>query len=236
MIGIYKITSPTKKIYIGQSIDIEKRFKNYEKLRCKGQTILYRSLKKYGFEKHKFEIICECSIEELNELERYYQDAFSAISKNGLNCSLTKSSDRSGEMSKESRKKMSDSQKGKKQSEETILKRIISNKGKKRTEEMRNRISIANKGKKRTEEMRNRISEENNHKTKIILNTETGIFYYGSRLAANSININAGTLRRYLIGIKNNIPFVATSLEEPTLVLFIISAIDKAPFAIKATF
>ena len=35
MIGIYKITSPTKRIYIGQSINIEKRFKSYEKLNCK---------------------------------------------------------------------------------------------------------------------------------------------------------------------------------------------------------
>ena len=54
MIGIYKITSPTNKIYIGQSIDIENRFTKYKSLDCKNQVRLYNSLKKYGFDKHKF--------------------------------------------------------------------------------------------------------------------------------------------------------------------------------------
>ena len=48
--GIYKITSPSKKIYIGQSVDIIGRWNLYKKLRCKNQTYLYYSLKKYGFE------------------------------------------------------------------------------------------------------------------------------------------------------------------------------------------
>ena len=48
-IGIYKIVSPSEKIYIGQSINIEKRWeKNYKTLKCKTQTKLYNSLKKYG--------------------------------------------------------------------------------------------------------------------------------------------------------------------------------------------
>jgi predicted GIY-YIG superfamily endonuclease len=44
MIGIYKITSPTNKVYIGQSLDIEKRFVNYKGLFCKQQTKLYNCL------------------------------------------------------------------------------------------------------------------------------------------------------------------------------------------------
>ena len=35
--GIYKITSPSGKIYIGQSINIKSRWKYYEKLRCNKQ-------------------------------------------------------------------------------------------------------------------------------------------------------------------------------------------------------
>jgi len=35
MIGIYKITSPSNKVYIGQSINIEKRFKSYKRYDCK---------------------------------------------------------------------------------------------------------------------------------------------------------------------------------------------------------
>lgn len=113
MIGIYKITSPSKKVYIGQSIDIEKRWKDYKKLRCKAQTKLYNSIKKHGADKHKFDVIIECDESELNEKERYYQDLYSCIGSNGLNCSLTISSDRSGAMSDESKLKMSLAQKGK---------------------------------------------------------------------------------------------------------------------------
>lgn len=67
MIGIYKIISPSGKIYIGQSIDIDRRIYDYILLRCKAQTILYNSLKKHGFNNHVFEIIEECDIDKLNE-------------------------------------------------------------------------------------------------------------------------------------------------------------------------
>ncbi len=95
-------------------MDIDKRFNEYRFLRCKSQTKLYNSLKKYGYEKHKFEIITTCEVKQLNELERYYQDCYNAISKNGLNCILTKASDRRGEISDETRKKLSILRKGNK--------------------------------------------------------------------------------------------------------------------------
>ena len=112
MIGIYKITSPTKKIYIGQSINIEKRFKHYKSLRCKSQTKLYNSFLKYGYNNHVFEIIEECEISELNTRERYYQEIYNCI-ENGLNCVFVKTNDLSGLMSEESKIKMSISQTGK---------------------------------------------------------------------------------------------------------------------------
>jgi group I intron endonuclease len=77
MVGIYKITSPNKKIYIGQSINIEKRFKWY--LRLYGPNIqpkIYNSLKKYGPENHIFEVIEECEMYKLVEREIYYKNLF----------------------------------------------------------------------------------------------------------------------------------------------------------------
>ena len=56
-IGIYKITSPTGKIYIGQSIDIEKRSKTYKNGHSKNQPALNKSYKKHVFSKHTIEII-----------------------------------------------------------------------------------------------------------------------------------------------------------------------------------
>ena len=90
MIGIYKITSPIGKIYIGQSIHIEKRIAGYKRLSCKGQSLLYESLIKFGVQNHSFKIICECEISELNLKEIYYINLYSAIGKNGLNLKTVK--------------------------------------------------------------------------------------------------------------------------------------------------
>ena len=41
-IGIYKITNPKNKIYIGKSKNIEKRFESYKKIQhCKQQVAPY---------------------------------------------------------------------------------------------------------------------------------------------------------------------------------------------------
>lgn len=197
MIGIYKITSPSKKIYIGQSIDIKSRFSGYKRLECKKQTILYRSFKKHGVDNHKFEVLCECNIEELNEKERYYQDLYSATGYNGLNCRLTKSSDKSGENRPESKKRISESKKGVtpwnkgkkglyKTSEETKKKISDSTKGeknhmfgKKLSEHVKSKITRL--GYKHSEESKIKISrgvkgkllgvpKSEEHKAKTILN------------------------------------------------------------------
>lgn len=76
MIGIYKITSPTNKVYIGQSLNINKRKKEYMRLSIKDQPKIFNSLKKYGWEAHKFEILEECTLEQLNEQEIYHKQQF----------------------------------------------------------------------------------------------------------------------------------------------------------------
>ena len=59
MIGIYKITNPNNKVYIGQSRNIRRRFSAYKRLECKKQVKLFNSLNKYGVINHKFEVIIE---------------------------------------------------------------------------------------------------------------------------------------------------------------------------------
>jgi group I intron endonuclease len=80
LIGIYKITSPSGKIYIGQSWDIEQRKKTYNNGNVPNQRLLYHSLRKYGFENHKFEIIhafCnEIAQDVLDKYERYYWNVY----------------------------------------------------------------------------------------------------------------------------------------------------------------
>lgn len=85
MIGIYKIISPSNKIYIGQSINIKQRKQSYSYFNSYKKSIgpkLFNSLKKYSFENHIFEIIEECSIEQLNEREIYWKKYYLNILNN----------------------------------------------------------------------------------------------------------------------------------------------------------
>ncbi len=152
MIGIYKITNPKGRVYIGQSIDIEKRFAIYTRMsQVKGQAKLHYSLQKYGYSEHIFEVVEECGVEQLNDRERHWQEFYNVLGE-GLNCRFTSTEDKSGYMSEESRVKMSASRTGMKPSEETIAKMRVAQKGIKRgplSEEHRAKISAANKGKKR---------------------------------------------------------------------------------------
>jgi len=172
MIGIYKITSPTGKIYIGQTVNDKARLRHYRTHNCKGQKALYASLQKYHFKNHTFEIIEECEVEILNDRERYWQDHYDSAGRNGLNCRVTKSSDKSGYFSEETKKKMSESAKVKIFTEEHRKKIGDFSRGKKRpdiSERQRGRkfppgtfkkgIENANYGRKHTEESRKKMSE-----------------------------------------------------------------------------
>ena len=82
MIGIYKITNPKGKIYIGQSMHIEKRWERYKYNNSNKQTKLFNSFKKYGYENHTFEILEECNLEQLNEKETYWKQFYLNILNN----------------------------------------------------------------------------------------------------------------------------------------------------------
>lgn len=70
MIGIYKITNlKTGESYIGQSIDIDKRFKKHI---SSSDTDVSRAIKEYGIDNFKFEVLEECKKEELDSKEDYY--------------------------------------------------------------------------------------------------------------------------------------------------------------------
>lgn len=55
--GVYKITSPSGKVYIGESKNIYNRWRQYKWLQTDGQAYLHNSLNKYGVDNHRFEII-----------------------------------------------------------------------------------------------------------------------------------------------------------------------------------
>lgn len=85
MVGIYKITSPSGKIYIGQSIDLEKREYYYKRgvIESIGRKI-FNSLYKYGWVNHKFEIVEICEKKDLDDREIFWIKNFDCVNV-GLN-------------------------------------------------------------------------------------------------------------------------------------------------------
>lgn len=58
MIGVYKITNPKGCVYVGSSIDINKRFRTYKTKNCKSQTTKITNNMKTEFSKAILGIIC----------------------------------------------------------------------------------------------------------------------------------------------------------------------------------
>jgi len=70
--GIYKIVSPTNRIYVGQSNDIKRRILTYyEPKGGQSQVRLKASFNKHGINLHTFTLLEECEESLLNVRERY---------------------------------------------------------------------------------------------------------------------------------------------------------------------
>lgn len=57
LVGIYKIISPSGRVYIGQSWNIRQRWYAYRSYAAKKQPLLQASLKKYGAHAHEYSIL-----------------------------------------------------------------------------------------------------------------------------------------------------------------------------------
>jgi group I intron endonuclease len=93
---IYCLTSPSGKKYIGQAV---KKLKNGKKWgyisRWKDHIrdsktkdycrLLNNSIRKYGYESFKIELLKECLVEELNKYEKEYILELNTLSPNGYN-------------------------------------------------------------------------------------------------------------------------------------------------------
>ena len=95
MTGIYKITNKINgHAYIGYAKDIEERWKEHIRA-SKNDTrqaskLLYLAFNKYGIDNFNFEVIEQCSLEQLQEREIYWIEYFDTFN-NGYN--MTKGGD-----------------------------------------------------------------------------------------------------------------------------------------------
>lgn len=81
--GIYKITNIiTEQCYIGQALDIYKRWSQHAKCGLGIDTPpgnkLYKAIQEYGLENFTFEILTECNSTELDEKEKYFISLYQA--------------------------------------------------------------------------------------------------------------------------------------------------------------
>lgn len=164
--GIYKITSPTGKVYIGESKNIPSRIYYYKILSCRNQRKLYNSLLKYGWDAHNFEVVEECEVGELKCRERYWQDHYDVLGEKGLNLKLTDCGELKSEMSQSTKNKISLKNKGELNG---MFGKTMSDDNKKmRRDYVHTEKSLAL--------IQKRSSRGNNPTAKLVINLETGIF------------------------------------------------------------
>lgn len=66
--NIYKLTSPSGRCYIGQTIHLDRRIKSYRRLNCKEQHKLYNAIIKYGFDNMKLDVLFQYNSTDRSKL------------------------------------------------------------------------------------------------------------------------------------------------------------------------
>ena len=160
MKGIYKITSPSGKIYIGQSINVERRFNEYRRLQCKSQRKLYNSIVKYGWDSHEKHILEEVKNDfELIIRENYWKDYYNVLQIPSL---CLRKDGFGGKDSEETKKRKSESLKGLKKSEshkQNMSRSAIIFQNRPEIKQLKRDFSLSEKNPARSAEVRKKISE-----------------------------------------------------------------------------
>lgn len=193
--GVYKITSPSGNVYIGESTNLYQRGKSYlNPNKIKRQTGIFNSLNKYGIDSHIFEVIEICDVNLLKERERFYQEQYDSVN-NGLNCFYTKTKDKLKCHSEKTKKIMSEKSSGDKNHFY----------GKKHSSESLKKISESSKGEKnpnyggkfKNEDWLKKQSDSNSKKPIKVIDTETNNFFIfkNSKECGDFLNVSHSTVR-----------------------------------------
>ena len=219
--GIYKWTNKlTNDIYIGQTINLAKRFIryfNYSYLKNREALVINRALIKYGYSNFSLEILEYCDIANLTEREQYYFDKLNPK----YNTLKIAGSFSGHKLSEETKAKISKSLKGiyvkeksplygRTHTEETKAlmaskrsKKLHSWFGKTHTEEAKELIRQKALGRKHSEETLLKMSASRGHAVNIYEKCDSeGFKLIGSfvsiRRAAKFLEISANTVKLYI--------------------------------------
>lgn len=178
---IYKYTSPSGKVYIGQTIKEEVRKQQHKA--CYDDTYFHRAIKKYGYENFTYEVLFWTTSKDKNNLkvildalERFYIRKFKSNDrKYGYNGTSGGEGTYDKVVGEETRMKLSAAAKGKHPSEETRKKLSDAMKGRFVSAETRQKKSQTTKGR------------SNTWAHKKVLCIETGVIYNSIKEAAKEI-------------------------------------------------
>jgi group I intron endonuclease len=217
--GIYKWTNKiTKDIYIGQSINLAKRFIKYfnlSYLKNRETLVISRALIKYGYSNFSLEILEYCEIDNLTEREQYYMDKLNPR----YNTLKIAGSSLGHKHSEETKAKISKALKGiyvkeksplfgRTHSEETkalmsLTRSKINNLGKFHTEESKELMRQKALGRKHTEETLLKMSAIRGYSVNIYEKCDSeGFKLIGSfvsiRRAAKFLDISSNSIKLYI--------------------------------------
>lgn len=222
--GIYRITNTINgKCYIGQSIDIHKRFIHHtsESRHQRQHMAISKAIQKYWKDAFCFEILVKCTIDELNDKERYFVEKYNSVAPNGYN--MRSGGDIRGcYVSEEAKRNMSKARTGmklspsavenirkasigRKQPRESVERTRLANIGRIVSNETRLKMSISAKNKpKATEQTRLKLSLANKGKKrfdnakKVI--REDGVVFDSGAEASRALGFKDGRIVSNAIG------------------------------------
>lgn len=158
--GVYSISLPDGRSYIGSSVEICKRWRRHKLQLNKGNhhaKHLQNAWRKYGEGQFEFKVIELCGKESLRVREQYWMDQLKPV----FNFLVTAGSWYGSKHSEESKLKMAEAgrkaQTGRKHSEESKLKRSIKLKGRKPSKQCLEATIKACTGRRLTEEHKAKI-------------------------------------------------------------------------------
>lgn len=146
--GVYRITAPDNRVYIGQSVNILSRWRDYKKNnKISDQPRVYESMVNFGYDNHKFDVLIECDKNDLIKFEKIFTTFFDSTDQiNGLNINCGR------DISEETKNKIAYANSH--PTEETRRRKRLSNLGRKHSETARQNMSksqignLNSKGKK----------------------------------------------------------------------------------------
>lgn len=182
---IYKYTSPSGKVYIGQTTNEQQRYRTHKYKSKNPDSYFHKAINKYGIENFQYEVILRASSNQperlkfiLDTMEKYYIKKYNSNNRL-IGYNLTIGGEGLSSPSLETRKKISESNKNK----------IV-------TEQMKKQIANTLKAKYESGE----LIVHNKKAIEVYLNDKLIRVYDSITEAANSLSICCGSIGNILSG------------------------------------